>query len=45
MRQQCEQMNNAQREEARNHQNQNDRERHVKRKAYMTVEEIEEEMR
>ena len=38
-------MTNAEREEERNHRNQLDRERHVKRRATMTVEEIEEEMR
>ena len=45
MRQRCEQMPNAEREEERNHRNQLDRERHVKRRETMTVEEIEEEMR
>ena len=45
MRQQCEQMTNVEREEERNHQNQIDRERHVKCRATMIVEKIEEEMR
>ena len=38
-------MTNAEREEERDHWNQLDRERHVKHRATMTVEEIEEEMR
>ena len=38
-------MTDAKREEERNHRNQLDRERHVKHRATMTVEEIEEEMR
>ena len=45
MRQRREQMTNAGKEEERNHRNQLDRERHVKHRETMTVEEIEEEMR
>ena len=45
MRQRREQMTDADREKERNHRDQLDRERHVKRRATMTMEEIEEEMR
>ena len=45
MRQRRQQMTNVEREEERNHRNQLDRQRHVKRRATMTLEEIEEEMR